>query len=576
MLLPLNQTITVRALRLVATSEGVQLVALEAGCAKVNGKIEDAHLLRDGDRIDIGSQGYLVRKQDADWVLLDLDKDLLSQQLVRSNNPMSSHDAVMAMLDALTELTNIRDVSRLLPLVLKACAQVLDADEALLDPTGDVSERIYYPQNTLAISATAVQRALERNEAVLWNQSEGDSLDLSKSIVSNQLTSILVAPFSLSTHTKTKGFLYLQRKARSQPFGSRDCEVFSRFVSLCAMLVSEAKSLGEMRSEIAALRKVQDRGGLIYACEAMEKLVALASRVAAAPVPVVIHGETGTGKEVLAKFIHQNGPRAEKPFVAVNCGAIPANLIESILFGHVKGSFTGAIDSRKGLFEDADGGTLFLDEIGDLPLDMQVKLLRVLQEKKVTRVGDSKEISIDVRILSASHRDLQTLVHEGLFREDLFFRLSVMQLVLPPLRDRGQDVIVLARRFLERYTAEFGMPEVSFGKAAEKVLLGHDWPGNVRELENRVQKSLVQCDGDTIKPQDLGLDSEASGERGLRSLQAARESAERICVDRALKDARGNLTLAGQILGIDRKVLRDVMERLGIEKSHYKGGSDED
>jgi len=346
-------------------------------------------------------------------------------------------------------------------------------------------------------------------------------------------------------------------------------------VQLCARIAQDVQDAGELRAENTALREVRDRNGLVYASVAMEKVMSIASKVSATPVSVVIHGETGTGKEVLARFIHAQSPRAAKPFVAINCGAIPANLIESILFGHVKGAFSGASDARSGLFEDAEGGTLFLDEIADLPMDMQVKLLRVLQEKRVRRVGDHQEIPLDVRVLSASHRDLEQRVREGLFREDLFFRLNVMQLSLPPLRARGSDVLILARRFLDRFAAEFGLGSINFSKAAEKAMLRHDWPGNVRELENRVQKALVQCELGVVEPADMGLDGSSAGARGLRTLVLAREAAERECIEHALQDSNGNLTLAGQILGIDRKVLRDHMERLGLDKGKYRVGAGE-
>ena len=574
MRLTLSEAITVgppaHPFQVVAFADGVQLVALKQGSVKVNGVALDSHQLRDGDRIDCGNSAYLLRRTKGEWHLVDLDRDLPSQ------TDEGIEDALMALVDALDSLVGKRDYAGTLPLILETAARVLDADHGLLEIPGESAHRHYYPDESIAISTTAVERSLQRNEAILWNQDHpGSTLDLTKSIVANQLTSILVAPFPGEGQgvKRATGFLYLQRQARQKPFTARDCELFGRFTNLCARLAAEVVAAGELRHENEVLREVKDRNGLVYACESMEQVVALALRVSAVPVPVVIHGETGTGKEVLARFIHSNGPRAGKPFIAINCGAIPPTLVESILFGHVKGAFTGAAETRKGVFEEADAGTLFLDEIGELPIEMQVKLLRVLQEKKVTRVGDAKEFSVDVRVLSASHRNLDSLVGEGKFREDLFFRLSVMQLKLPPLRDRGQDILVLARRFLERFSAEFGMGLASFGKAAEKALLRHDWPGNVRELENRVQKGLVHSGGGAVAPADLGLDGETAGGRGLRTLHSAREAAERECVDRALRDARGNLTLAGQILGIDRKVLRELLERLGVEKEAYKRGA---
>ena len=277
----------------------------------------------------------------------------------------------------------------------------------------------------------------------------------------------------------------------------------------------------------------------------MADLIALADKLAVLPMPVIIRGETGTGKEVVARYIHRHSPRADKPFVAVNCGAIPEHLMESLLFGHAKGSFTGAIETRKGFFEEADGGTIFLDEIGELPMNMQVKLLRVLQEKHITRVGDNREIPVNVR--------------------------KVMPVEMPPLRERGQDVVLLAEEFLTRYGAEYGRGKFHLSRNAEKAMLSYYWPGNVRELENKVQKALVQAVHGVIQPADLGLgDVQAQAKESPRTLKEAREIVEREVISRALSDSNANLTLAATILGIDRKVLREIMERLGMKKEDFK------
>jgi DNA-binding NtrC family response regulator len=245
--------------------------------------------------------------------------------------------------------------------------------------------------------------------------------------------------------------------------------------------------------------------------------------------------------------------------------------MESLMFGHAKGSFTGAIENKKGFFEEADGGTIFLDEIGELPLNMQVKLLRVLQEKHITRVGDNREIPVNVRVISATHVDLEAAVREKRFREDLYFRIQVLPLELPPLRNRGQDVVLLAENFIQRFGAEYGRGKFHLSRNAEKALLGYHWPGNVRELENRIQKGLVQAVHGVIQPKDLGLDDmQVQAKASPRTLKEAREAVEREVISQALKDSRANLTLAATILGIDRKVLREIMERLNLKKEDFK------
>jgi transcriptional regulator with PAS, ATPase and Fis domain len=232
-------------------------------------------------------------------------------------------------------------------------------------------------------------------------------------------------------------------------------------------------------------------------------------KIAPTDISVLITGETGTGKELIAREIHARSPRAGKPFVTINCGAIPENLLESELFGHVKGAFTGAVANKQGKFQAADGGTLFLDEIGEMPLELQVKLLRAIQERVVVRVGDTRAESVDIRILAATNRDLEKEIAGGRFREDLYYRLNVVNLQLPPLRARGEDVIVIARYLLSRYTREFDAKVKGFSPNASVAMRKHNWPGNIRELENRIKKAIVLCESTVIGPDDLGLTADS-------------------------------------------------------------------
>lgn len=244
--------------------------------------------------------------------------------------------------------------------------------------------------------------------------------------------------------------------------------------------------------------------GVIGKSSGFKRVMDLARRVASSQTNIFIGGESGTGKEVVARAIHNMGPRSKKEFVALNCASIPESLLESELFGYAKGSFTGAIDKRIGLFEEADGGTLFLDEIGDLSLPLQAKILRVLQERQIKRIGENKYRKIDVRILSATHRDLRKEVAEGRFREDLFFRLNVIEIKIPPLRDRKEDILPLIDFFLKKYSALNGVSVKAFSKEALDTILTYSWPGNVRELENAVERAVILCGPDgIILPEDL-------------------------------------------------------------------------
>ena len=235
----------------------------------------------------------------------------------------------------------------------------------------------------------------------------------------------------------------------------------------------------------------------------MKKIFDLAMRVAKSTANILISGESGTGKEVLAKFIHQNSHRKDGNFVAINCSAIPENLLESELFGYAKGAFTGAAQKKAGLFEEANGGTLLLDEIGDLDLVLQAKLLRVIQERQIKRVGENKSIPVDVRILAATHKDLEAEVHAGRFREDLFFRLNVILLHVPPLRRRKEDILPLAKHFLKKYSEQNNVQVLNFTKEAEKHLLEFPWHGNVRELENAIERAVILCNSNIVSIEDL-------------------------------------------------------------------------
>ena len=309
---------------------------------------------------------------------------------------------------------------------------------------------------------------------------------------------------------------------------------------------------------------------------AVQKVRALIERLARGQAPVYISGESGTGKELAARLIHELGPRVDKPFVPVNCGAIPEQLMESEFFGHKKGSFTGAIQDKEGLFKAADGGTLFLDEVGDLPLHMQVKLLRSIQEKSVRPVGTQSEIRVDVRILSATHRDLHSLVREGKFRQDLYYRLNVIELPIPGLRTHAEDIPLLAQQLCSRLGESLSGKTLALSADALKALSTYDFPGNVRELENILERAITLCDGPEITAQDLQLPanseeftaSEVVGESsysGTESLEGYLERVERNAIRDALIQTDQNKTAAAKLLGITFRALRYKLEKLGIE-----------
>ena len=300
--------------------------------------------------------------------------------------------------------------------------------------------------------------------------------------------------------------------------------------------------------------------GLIGRSEGMRDVFIAIGKASSASATVLITGESGTGKELAARAIHYGSVRSSAPFVPVNCGGIPEGLLESELFGHVKGAFTGATESRAGFFHAADGGTIFLDEISDMSLAMQVKLLRVLQDKEVCMVGSNRTRKVDVRILAATNKDLLDLVKKGLFREDLFYRLNVITIVIPPLRERGDDILLLAHHFLTQFAAEAGKSTPGFSDEALQSLRSYNWPGNVRELENVIQRLVVMTDGDLIEVPDLPSLMRFSALRNTGLTRTLAE-VEGEYITNVLASVDGNKTRAAEILGIDRKTLREKLKR---------------
>lgn len=344
--------------------------------------------------------------------------------------------------------------------------------------------------------------------------------------------------------------------------------------------LSKPVVLDQLRAVVRSAMKVRevdldkpdsgrDARQLIGDSPAMTQVRERIAKVARTHAPVYIHGESGTGKELAARLIHVQGPRRERPFVAVNCGAIPESLMESEFFGHRKGAFTGADQDREGFFQAASGGTLFLDEVADLPLPMQVKLLRAIQEKCVRRIGATSEEPVDVRLISATHRDLAACVNEARFRQDLYYRLNVIDLHMPTLRERPEDIPLLARVMLKRLAESCGRPTPRLDASAEAALCAYAFPGNVRELENLLERALALCERDVLRAGDLDLvpvpSDTAPREESALSLPDRLDRIERDAIVGALERSRYNKTAAARLLGITFRSLRYRMERLGLE-----------
>ncbi|MBN1578124.1 MAG: sigma 54-interacting transcriptional regulator [Chitinispirillaceae bacterium] len=463
--------------------------------------------------------------------------------------------------------------------LLSGIAQLLAADGARLvaeNSDGEYATIARYPLSSGLdrFSKRAIAWARERESTVLMHETDWAlSGDSQGSLELNRIGSVLCGP--LFDGKVLRGYLYIDRYTNRTTFTDDDRSMLDDVRPVFGDLLTLHEQAVRQRETIAALQKniEQESGLIVFDCAAMREAVARAATFGATDSTILVTGETGTGKELFASYLHNHSNRSSHKFCAINCGALPENLIEAELFGHTKGAFTDAHQGKKGLFERAHGGTVFLDEIGEMPLNLQVKLLRVLQESEVLPLGAVAPVSVDLRIVAATNKNLAGEVAAGRFREDLFYRLNVLEVTVPPLRDRNRDVLLLAHYFIKKYAARFGLPEKGIALPAQAKLLGYLWPGNVRQLENVVQKALLvsktalllESDFD-LPPMDTSVaaSSTETADQPPATLRAAREAAEKQCIMIALKRSNGNITVAAKLLETDRKWLTKLMKQHDI------------
>ena len=374
------------------------------------------------------------------------------------------------------------------------------------------------------------------------------------------------------------GALYLDFRTRAGEFSEEDVRFLRALAVQAAILIENAQLRSKLRDEVESLRWVVDArhkfANIVGQSLSMQQLFTTLEKVARSSVTVLIEGESGTGKELVARAVHLNGPRKDERFVAQNCAALPEQLLESELFGHVRGAFTGAHRDKQGLFEAADGGTFFLDEIADMPPSLQVKLLRVLQEGEIRRVGATEHIDVDVRIIAATNKRLREEVKAGRFREDLFYRLNVVGVEMPPLRGRRDDVPLLAQHFLNRCCEAGGEPKRGFSDRAMDLLVNYDWPGNVRELENEIERAVAlsdvgatitaECLSDRIRSVQVAIHPPKPGTRlSLKSMVA---DVEKRVIMQVLEENRWNKSRTAEALGLSRQGLLKKIDRFGLSR----------
>ena len=537
------------------------------------------------------------------------------------------------------ELTSEVELPRLLRLIVDSAVSLVGAERGFVlleeDAPGDGPPKAPLDVNRMSVSIARnfdqsdivvprsrlsmgiAGRAISTGLPVLSvNASEDDRFDGMASVEHLRLRSVMCLPIFLDR--ATIGVLYVDNRLQRGAFGANDLELMELFSGQASCALKNARLVASLRdqnrrveasrqqierlneqlgrkvrdqgNELAVVRKELDRersrydyGQMVGASDAITAVFQTLDRVVESDLPVLIHGESGTGKELIARAIHRNGCRRDKPFVTENCAALPDTLLESELFGHARGAFTGAYRAKKGLLEQADGGTLFLDEIGDMSAEMQKKLLRVLQEGEFRVLGSDRTVKVDVRILTASHRNLEEMVREGTFREDLFYRVAVLSVDLPALRDRRDDIPLLAEHLLLRAAREAGREVPTLPHDVVSVLCSHDWPGNVRELENEMRRLLVVAD-DQIRVEHLSKSvvegygrqsSPAAAGAILESgdIRSAVADLECRSIEAALAQAGDNKSKAASALGISRFALQRKLDKYGIGKTRRRGGT---
>ncbi len=412
-----------------------------------------------------------------------------------------------------------------------------------------------------AISDSIVRQVIETKRPIIVSDALTDTtFGKSESVIALKLSSVMCAP--LLSQGETVGALYVANDEVKHLFERKQLDLLTIFAGQASLILQNAMLLSALRADKEKLQgELEDKrfGEIIGACASMMEVFRKLTKVAATDISVMITGETGTGKELIAREIHRRSNRASGPFVTVNCGAIPENLMESEMFGHVKGAFTGAVASRAGKFQQADAGTLFLDEVGELTPQLQVKLLRAIQERVVYRVGDNRAERCDIRIVAATNRTLEDMIKTGEFREDLYYRLNVVNLWLPPLRERGDDVFIIAKALLSKYADEMNSSVRGFSPQALSAIRKATWPGNIRQLENRIKKALVLCDKTLLGPEDLDLGSDA--EAPIVPLEKAKEDFQRAYVLEVLERNNGNRTQTARDLGVDPRTIFRYLEK---------------
>jgi transcriptional regulator with GAF, ATPase, and Fis domain len=535
------------------------LAVLERGAEMlVNGRKRTKHRLAHEDRVRLGPAEIEFSLYDA-----PISDEVAAKTIAELNS-------YKKLFEFSQQLMGNYEVPALLESLIDMVIKVSNADKGFIvlvesgEPVVKVARNLRRESIANAISHVSdsiLAKVIETKKALIVSDAlNDDSFRTAASVVNLKLTSVMCVP--MLERGDLLGVIYVGNDHAARLFDDSHLELLSIFAAQASLIIRNALMVNELSLDKRSLLEHLERmrfGEIVGSSPPMQEVFRKVQKVAATDISVLVTGETGTGKELIAHELHNRSARAKGPFVTINCGAIPENLLESELFGYVRGAFTGAVANKLGRFQAANGGTLFLDEIGEMPMSLQVKILRALQERVVVRVGDTRQEPVDIRVIAATHRTLEDEIKAGRFREDLYYRLNVVQLHLPALRERGEDIVTLARYMLSRYAPEYGSKVKGYSPAAIASLKRHNWPGNIRELENRIKKAVVLSDKALLGSEDLGL--LPTDLPPILPLNEAKEKFQREYINEILALNDGNRTKTAKELGVDPRTVFRHLEK---------------
>lgn len=566
----------------------------------VNGSVVSERRLNHGDQIAVGESVFVFLDNDEEPNEATMEDVEFDDTITQATTQIRPQDVLYLQpdrilkelpvtsrlgrnLNALLKISrvvhSISDLNQLQRQILQLIFEVVPAERGaiLMDSTGNekFSTLFVHPApvkrgEPVRVSRTITRQVMQQGIAILGADVPGSGgLSGVESLVTFQVRSLLCVP--LTVFQKVIGCIYLDTTSPTRRFDREHLELVASIAGISAVALENARRLLWLEQENLRLAaEINLQHNMVGESAAMKEVYRFLSRVAPTEATVLIGGESGTGKELVARAIHRNSPRASRPFVAINCAAIPEGLLESELFGYERGAFTGAVGQKKGRLEMAEGGVVFLDEIGELAPSLQVKLLRVLQEREVERLGGSRPIAVDIRLIAATNKDLADAVKTRAFREDLYYRLNVVSVVVPPLRERPEDIAILAEYFVSKFAAKCKVKAKKISPEAVARLMNYDWPGNVRELENAIERALVLGVSDAIQPEDLPesvLERDVAFGGQEAKYHTAVKQLKRHLILTALEEAKGNYTEAARILGVHANYLHRLVRNLNLRTS---------